>query len=216
MNVKDGLYGAFIGATVSAILWFLNYFLLENPKINLEYNRLELEKSRAQLDRIRENYEKINREMKLIQYCIALVKIEDLRCYEINKKSNNEYSIWYECNFLNKSIRVVSTKLVRGDFSLELFNGGKFHTYAQNDRYLSVDNIQNATNIGPGGSGIIRFKLSSNDVKYSIQGFLLERQITVQIPFVLDENFTGQLISNYPNITEQIKRDSSLSISLKL
>ncbi len=37
MNVKDGLYGAFIGATVSAILWFLNYFLLENPKINLEY-----------------------------------------------------------------------------------------------------------------------------------------------------------------------------------
>lgn len=216
MNVKDGLYGAFIAAMVSIILWFLNYYFLEDPKIKLEHNRLELEKNRAELDRIREDYDKINREMKLIQDGIALVKIEDLRCYEINKKSNNEYSIWYECNFLNKSIRVVSTKLAKENFSLELFNDGNFQTYEQNDRYLSVDNIQNATNIGPGGSGIIRFKLSSNDVKYSIQGFLLERQITVQIPFILDENFTGQLISNYPNITEQIKRDSSLSISLKL
>ncbi|MGN7001760.1 hypothetical protein ACTHR3_05080 [Neisseria sp. P0005.S008] len=216
MNVKDGLYGAFIAAMVSIILWFLNYYFLEDPKIKLEHNRLELEKNRAELDRIREDNEKRNREMRFIQDGIALVKIEDLRCYEINKNYNDKYSIWYECSFLNKSKRVVSTKLAKENFSLEQFNDGKFQTYEQNDRYLLVDNIQNATNIGPDSYGIIRFKLSSKDRKYNIQGFISEKQITVKIPFILDENFTIQLISNYPNITKHIEKDSNLSISLKL
>jgi len=216
MNVKDGLYGAFIAAIVSIILWLLNYCFLETPKIKLENNRLDLEKNRTELDRIREDNEKRNREMRFIQDGIALVKIEDLRCYEINKNYNDQYSIWYECGFLNKSKRVVSTKLVKENFSLEQFNDGKFDTYKQNDRYLSVDNIQNATSIVPDGYGIIRFKLSSKDRKYNIQRFISEKQITVKIPFILDENFTTHLISNYPNIEKLIKKDSNLSFSLKL
>ncbi|WP_156300596.1 hypothetical protein [Neisseria sp. 74A18] len=186
MNMKDGFFVAIIAALTSVVLWSLNYFVIEKPRIKLDEQRMSLDMLREQINQKDKEISLKEKQMQFMQDGVMLVKVEKVECYKIRRLSVNTAFIWYECSFVNKSKRPVSTHLKKENFSLEQFNGDKFIKYKQDDKYLYVDEIVNVTNITPDGSGIIRFRLGSKDKKYQISSFLSNQQIVVNIPFAID------------------------------
>lgn len=222
MNIKDGLYSAFIAMVTSCVLWGLNYFFIEKPKMNLEESRLKLENDRVKLDTIREEINQKDREINLrerqirfIQEGIFRVKVENIECRRLNHSTTNN-SIWYECYFLNKSIRPIFTYLSKENFSLEQFSNGRFNNYYQNDKFLFIDEISNANNIAPDSLGMIRFRISTKDQRYKISDFISKQQVIVSLPFSLDKQYITTAKNDNPYISGYIDRDSKILISLRL
>lgn len=141
-----------------------------------------------------------------------MVKIENIKCQNIQNLNINMPFVTYTCSFKNQSKYPVSSFLNKQDFYIEQFNNmnGIFQKYPQHDNFIFVDEIKNASNITNNGTGEIRFRLSTKNKNHKIGSFAVQGQIFLTITFKLDEQYINTIQKIYPDMSNLIKHQSEL------